>query len=79
MVAISRLITTRVDVEISLSTSLVEGDILNCIVEFPRYALLHVEATLFLYGWVERASQSSVKSQSNSGDPHVPLFPPRHG
>ena len=51
MVAISRLITTRVDVDISLSISLVEGpgDILNCIVEFPRYALLHVEATLLLY------------------------------
>jgi hypothetical protein len=39
----------KIDVDVSLSTSLVEGDILNCIVEFPRYALLHVEAALFLY------------------------------
>lgn len=27
----------------------VEGDVLNCIIEFPCYALLHVETALLLY------------------------------
>jgi hypothetical protein len=28
----------------------IEGDILNCIIKFPRYALLHIEAALLLVG-----------------------------
>jgi hypothetical protein len=33
---------------------LVERDILDCIIEFPRYALLDVEAALLLQGWMRR-------------------------
>ena len=36
-----------------LSSVVIKGDILNCIIEFPGYALLHVEAALLLYEWMD--------------------------